>query len=403
ARVDRIDITETLTLQSETLQIDTQRRWDLSPTGPVDIGKVDAKGDVVLDGISFIDGESFHTTSDTLIRTKSEDDLKDVTVLAAQAPRVVSLTRGLSRIDSHRVTINKAPEGGSGRSDFEDVVRSDLVAGTQHFNLACGTLVTFARPNSLGKTELQELDARKHVVLGGLMSKAGASSPDGAADPGEAHADHFHWDLAANRGLLEADKDTSFVRITQGSSTIVAPRALLESPDIIVLKGPKNVNLVQEREGKKEEYRATCDGDMIIDNTPGRNRLWMRDRCRLRTQEMLLHSDRINAVLSPDGKGMESLLALGRVRALREADHTTIYGDRLFFRFADQNLRVYGSPRTVADAGHSSSTQEEIRVFEQKHPKTGETVRYTEMIGGSDGVHIEIDERGNPKVEEKKK
>ncbi|HLY72529.1 MAG TPA: hypothetical protein VKU80_00285, partial [Planctomycetota bacterium] len=143
-RVDHIDLTETLTLQSETLDIDTVRRWDWSPTGPVDVLKVDAKGDVVLDGISFTDGESFHATSDTLLRTKSEEGSTDVTLMTATSPHLVSLTRGFSRIDSRKVTINKAPEGGTGTSDFEDVVRSDLVSGTQHFNLACGKLRTIA-------------------------------------------------------------------------------------------------------------------------------------------------------------------------------------------------------------------------------------------------------------------
>jgi len=399
-RVDSIEPTETLTLLSETLDIDTLRRWDLSPTGTVDILRVDAKGDVVLDGVSYSDGESFHATSDTLLRIKTEDDTTDVTVLTAKAPRIVSLTRGPSRIDSRRVTIHKAPEGGSGTSEFEEVVRSDLVAGLQHFNLAASRVVTFAGPDRLGKTELQTIEAAEHVVLGGLMSTAGPPSPDGANDPGEAHADRFHWDVASNRGWLEG---TPNVLITQGPSTIVAPKVLLESPEIIVLKGPKHVRLVQERDGKTEEYRATCDGDMIIDSSAEHNRLWMRDRCVLRTQEMTLNSDRINAVLSPGGKGMESLLALGRVRAYREADHTTLYGDRLFYKFTDQTLRVYGSPRTVADAGHSLSTQEEIRVYQQMHPKTGELIRYTEMIGGSDGVHIEIDERPNPKADEKKK
>jgi hypothetical protein len=410
-RVDHIDLTETLTLQSETLNIDTVRRWDLSATGPVDVLKLDAKGDVVVDGISFTDGESFHATADTLLRTKSEDDSKDVTVLTAKAPHIVSLTRGPSRIDSRLVTINKAPDGGTGTSVFEDVVRSDLVSGTQHFELACGRLVTFAGPTSLGKTEVQEIDATEHVILGGLMAKAGPPSPDGATDPGEAHADHFYWDMRVNRGMLEAQKESREVRITQGSSVIVAPKVLLESPEIFVLKGPKHVLLVQDRDGKREEYRATCDGDMIIDSSAEHNRLWMRDNCVVRTvtdeespnQPMLLNADRINAVLSPGGRGMESLLALGRVRALRQTDLTTLYGDRLFYRFSDQNLRVYGNPRTVADTGHSTSTQGEVRVYNQKHPRTGELVRYTEMIGDSDGVRIEIDERANPKADEKKK
>lgn len=397
-RVDRIETSETLTLQSETLQIDTVRRWDLSPTGPVEVRKVDAKGDVVLDGVSFGDGESFHATSDTLVRTKSEDDRTDRTLFTAKAPRIVSLTRGPSRIDSRTVTIDKAPEGGSGTSEFTDVVRSDLVAGTQHFSLSCGKLLTFIRPNAAGKAELHSIEATDHVVLGGLMARAGAASPDGAEGPGEARADAFYWDMAANRGRLEG---TPYVRITQGPSIILAPKVVLESPEIIVLKGPKNIRLVQERDGKKEEYRATCEGDLVLDSAS--NRLWMRDRCVLRTQEMVLNSDRVNAVLSPGGKGLESLLALGRVRAVRTSDHTALYGDRLFFRFSDQNLRVYGNPVTVADAGHSSSTQEEIRVYERVHPKTGERIRYTEMIGGPDGVRIEIAERAKDKVDEKKK
>jgi len=217
--------------------------------------------------------------------------------------------------------------------------------------------------------------------------------------------------MRVNRGLLEALQECPEVRITQGSSVIVAPKVLLESPEIMVLKGPKHVRLVQDRDGKTEEYRATCDGDMIIDSSAEHNRLWMKDRCVVRTvteedspnQSMVLNSDRIQAVLVPGGRGMESLLALGHVRALRQTDLTTLYGDRLFYRFSDQNLRVYGSPRTVADTGHSTSTQGEIRVFSQKHPRTGELVRYTEMIGDSDGVRIEIDERAETKTDEKKK
>ena len=391
-RVDHLDLTETLTLMSETLQVDTLRRWDLSPSGPVDVLKVDARGDVVLDGISFADGESFHATADTLVRSKPADDTTDVTVLAATAPRVVSLKRGTNLIDSRKVTIHKAKEGGSGTSEFEEVLRSDLVAGTEHFSLSCRKLFTYAGPNAAGQTELLSIDATDQVVLGGLMAKTGPASPDGGPDPGEARADRFHWDVKANRGWLEA---APYVRITQGPSTILAPKVLLESPKIIVLKGPKQVKLVQEQDGKKMEYRASCDGDLVLDSES--NRLTMRDNCVLRTSEMNLNSERVNAVLSPGGKGMESLLALGHVRAVRLSDHTSLYGDRLFFRFADQNLQVYGNPRTVADTGSSNTTQEQIRVYEKVHPKTGAKIRYTEMIGGSDGVRIEIDERAAEK------
>jgi hypothetical protein len=174
----------------------------------------------------------------------------------------------------------------------------------------------------------------------------------------------------------------------------VAPKVVLESPSIIVLKGPKQVHLVQEREGVKEEYRATCEGDLVLNQDV--HRLWMRGRCVIRTQKLVLHSERVNAILTEDGKGLESLLATGRVHAIRRAENgksTDIYGDRLAFRFKDQDLRVYGEPYAVADTGSSMVRQEQIRVYEKKHPKTGQMILYTEMIGGRDGVHIEVIEK----------
>lgn len=424
-RVDSIEMTETLTLTAQTLHVETMRRWDLSSAGPVEAPRIDAKGDVVLDGISFLDGESFHATSDTLVRKYSPDPDPDKHVdqtdLAATAPRLVHLTRGKSRIDSRSARIDRKASG-SGVSTFEEVVQSDLVAGTQHFNLAARHLVVKAEPDLSGKPEVRTLDAAEQVVLGGLTPAAGAGSPEGPAEPGEAHADLFHWDVRANRGWLDA---RPYVRIIQGNSLILAPRVLMESPDIFVLKGPKQVRLSQVREGKEEEYRATCDGDMVLDRAS--HHLLMRNNCRLqikdttkslepgkspepgkrqeplKSQDMILTSDRVNAILSPDGKGLESLLALGHVHAIREADHTNLYGDRLAYRFRDQDLRVYGNPIAVADTGHSTATQEQIRVYQKPHPRTGQDVRYTEMIGGSDGVRIEIDERASQKSDEKKK
>jgi hypothetical protein len=75
-------------------------------------------------------------------------------------------------------------------------------------------------------------------------------------------------------------------------------------------------------------------------------------------------------------------------------DHTRISGDRLAYRFSDKNLRVYGNPYAIADAGRSLAVQEEIRVFERPHPKTGLPVRYTEMIGSRDGVRLQFEEKG---------
>jgi hypothetical protein len=400
-RIDQIAQSETSTMQARRIRVDTVRRWDLSSSGPIEARTVEAQGDVVIDGISFSDGESFHATSDELVRTYAPDPDADRhvdrTVLTATEPRRVSLLRGKSRIDSRRVTIDRS-ENGSGVSTFDDVSRSDLVAGSQHFTLAGDRLVIRAEPDAAGKVDVRTLDASDRVVLGGLMPSSKKASPDGAADPGEAHADAFHWDVKTNRGMLEA---RPYVRITQGASLILAPQVLLESPEIIVLKGPKQVRLSQTHDGKTETYRATCEGDLVLDNAS--RRLTMRNACVLKTEEMSLAADRINAILAPGGKGLESLLALGTVHAVRESDHTNLYGDRLAYRFDDKDLRIYGCPTAVADGGHTLATQEQIRVYQKPHPTTGLPVRYTEMIGGSDGVRIEIEERAGAKADEKKK
>src|SRR6185503_17107166 len=184
----------------------------------------------------------------------------------------------------------------------------------------------------------------------------------------KAEADVFEWDTAVQHGWMGA---TPLVRITQGPSTITAPMVVLEAPDIYVLKGPKQVHLIQDREGVKEDYFAACDGDLVLDQRS--RRLTLRDRCVIRTKDMLLHSDRVNAVLSPPGpnQGLESMQALGRVSALRRENHTTLYGDRLAYQFKDQNIRVY----------------------DKINPRTGQMTRYTEMNGGAEGLRIEVEER----------
>src|SRR5262249_6181642 len=245
-------------------------------------------------------------------------------------------------------------------------------------------LTTKAEPDEAGRTTLRTIKARQNVKLAGLTTGGSAE------DPGNAEADLFEWDAVAQRGLLEA---TPLVRITQGPSTITAPPILLEAPDIFVLKGPKQVNLVQDRDGVKEDYHATCEGDLVLDQRS--HRLTMRDRCVIRTRELLLRSDRVNAKLIEAGgnQGLESLLALGRVSALRRQDHTTLYGDRLAYQFKDQNLKVDEGPYATADTGRVVSTQEQIRVYDKLNPRTGQMTRYTELVGGAEGVRIEMEER----------
>jgi hypothetical protein len=330
----------------------------------------------------FDDSSSFETRSETLSRVL-EGGLEIIRLKSSEIP--VHVESGADTIEARSVTITRRVGESGGVSVFENVLNSKLRAGDQKFELRCDRLTTYAEPNTTGRTDLRKIEAAGRVVLGGLMAGA-----DAKGTPGEAQADIFEWNVVTRRGWLEG---TPFVRITQGPSRILAPKVVLESPSIIVLKGPKQVHLVQEREGVKEDYRATCDGDLVLDQLA--HRLWMRDRCVIRTREMVLEADRVNAKLSEEGgnQGLESLLATGRVHALRRADQTHLYGERLAFRFKDQDLRVYGEPYAVADTGRTAARQEQIRVYETKHPKTGQMIRYTEMIGGRDGVHIEIDER----------
>jgi hypothetical protein len=408
-RIDRIDSLGTLTVLAQDMTIETRRERDpqTGSLGSPEIRDVHAKGRVIAEGVMFEDGTSFHSTSDTLTRTLDAENT-ETTTLTSTGETLVHVMTGASTVESRSVKITHKNGETGGDSEFEEVKRSDLMAGLQHFALSCDHLKTYAEPNTTGKTDLRDLKARGHVVLGGLLSNAPAGAKPGSTEePGEARADAFDWDVATQHGLLEA---TPFVRITQGQSIIIAPKVVLVTKDIIVLKGPKQVHLIQDRNGVKEEYRATCAGDLVLDQAA--HRLWMRRECVIRTQELLLHSDRVNAILSEDGSGLESLLALGRVSAVRladrqsdrQSDRTTLYGDRLAFRFADpknnisQDLKVYGNPNAVAETGRMTSTQEEIRVYEKENPKTKQMVRYTESIGGPEGVTIEIEERpGAPK------
>jgi hypothetical protein len=390
-RIDRIDSVGTFTTEAREMTISTIRRVDPASgeRGPAEISGVDAQGEVRVEGVTFSDGTSFLARSDTLAR--KHDRVKnreiDLLTLTQTGATPVSLKTGASTIDARKVILDRT----LGESTFEDVVRSDLVAGAQHFALSCRNLTTRSQAGASAGRAPREIVAKNRVILGGLMPASGG-------DPGRAEADDFFWDVEKNRGWLEA---TPFVRVTQGPSTIIAPRIILESPNIIVLKGPKQVHFIQEKGQKKEEYRATCEGDLVLDQSS--HRIVMRDACVIRTEELLLHADRVDGRLSPDGKGLTSLRAQGHVCALRILDHTMLYGDRLAFRFADQDLRVYGSPHAVADTGRTLAIQEEIRVFEKVNPKTGKKVRYTEMIGSSDGVSIEIEERATaPKPETKK-
>jgi hypothetical protein len=101
---------------------------------PPEILLVDARGKVVLDGVMFEDGTAFQTTSDGLVRRLERDaegSWERITLNSSEIP--VHVKSGPNTIEARHVRIRRR-EGETGAvSEFETVLRSDLVADDQHF------------------------------------------------------------------------------------------------------------------------------------------------------------------------------------------------------------------------------------------------------------------------------
>jgi lipopolysaccharide export system protein LptA len=386
-RVDRIDSTGTLVLTARQGSVVAAATED-----PVTKRKsfvprlVDASGDVKLDGVTFAEGFAHLVTGETLLWEFQPHGDYNFDLARLSSPEgLIEVRTGPNTLKARRLVLDRS----TGLARFEGQVKGRLDArkspGAPPMELACDLLLAdlAAGAGPDGRRSLSRVEALGHVQLGGMLSRDGAP-------PGRAEADRFVWDSVLERGLLEG---RPVVRVRQGRSEIVAPRILLESPELMVLKGPKQVHFVQESEGKAEEYRATCEGDLVFDQASGR--LSLRHACKLSTGELLLRADRIDATLGKTGKGLEALRARGDLRIRRLKDGTNLYGDRLVYKPQEESFTLYGSPYAVADTGRSSVVQERIQVYE-KAGGDGQKVRYTEMIGGKDGIRILIEEKAKP-------
>jgi hypothetical protein len=252
-----------------------------------------------------------------------------------------------------------------------------LREGSPPVSLRSRTLTVAARP---GGAEVEEIDARGEVVLDGLL--AGDGRPGGRAT-----AERFVWRPLEERGRLESARH---VRIEQGGSLVCAPEVFLQDGGrAVLLRGPKLVRLTQERDGRVEEFRISAEGDVLYDAASGRIRL--RDRCTIRSPEFRLEADRVDVVLSPDGKDVRSLDAAGSIRGVRTAEGLTIRGDRLAYDPARRELRISGVPWALAGAGRASTLQREL-LFSERPDGKGGILRTTELRGGGDRVRIVIPE-----------
>jgi hypothetical protein len=371
-RLDKIDETGTTTARAQEADIVVVR----TPLGR-EIRELRARGRVEFDGVSFSDGMGVTATGASLLWTHvgltfwSEDQAR-----IEGSPATARI--GGSEIRARSMLL----EGPDGNGLFEGDVTASLLQGDRRIEVASRRLRARARPRAPAGWELREFEADGDVVLSGILPGEGKA-------PGRAEAERFRWNLAEQRGILEAAR---FVRIVQGTNTILAPRVVIEDGgSTVVLKGPKEIRFSQPAaEGAPaEELRASAEGDAVL--YAGSGRIRMERACSIRTKEFRMTCDRVDALLEKEGGGVRSLRAAGNVRAQRPLDGVSLYGDRLSYDPVRRELEIFGSPFAVADQGRMVSQQERLVFFERTNGKPGSTVRYVEMRRGAlPGIKITL-------------
>jgi hypothetical protein len=318
-------------------------------------------------------------------------DHRDLSFWSEDFARVEG-TPAVAKIGANEVRSRKMRfTGPEGRALFEGDVKARLQPdpggpASRPVELAAERLETQAVPRVPAGWELRDVEATGQVVLTGLI-------PGQADAPGKAEAQRFRWDLVSQRGLLEAPR---FVRILQGTNTILAPRVVVEQGGAtVVLKGPKSIRFSQPGEnGEIEEYRASSEGDAVLQSGTGRIRL-ERD-CSLVTRDFRMTCDRVDALLGKEGQGLQSLRAFGGVRARRTADGVNLFGDRMTYDPTKKELELFGTPFAVAEGKRMVSQQERLVFYERPNGKPGQTIRFMEMRRGS-GTGIRISLTSEPK------
>jgi hypothetical protein len=369
-RLDRIDEAGTSTAKADELELAVVR----APLGP-QVREIRARGRVELDTVSFADGLGVTARGDAL-----DWDHVDLTFWSEDLVRMEGAP-AQARIGPNDVRSRTLRlQGPEGLATFEGEVRADLDAAGRRVALASDRLEAKAAARAPAGWELREVEAAGRVVLTGLLPAEGDAG-------GRAEAERFRWNLAEQRGLLESPR---FVRLVQGTSTVRAPRVVVENAGAtVVLKGPKEIVFrPPAQEGRPpEEIRASCEGDAVLRSASGR--IAMAGGCSIRTGEFRMTCDRVDALLGKGGEGLQSLRAAGRVRADRPGDGVVLYGDRMTYDPSKRELELFGSPFAVAEGSRMTSVQERLVFYERPNGKPGGTIRYMEMRRGS-GAGIRI-------------
>ncbi len=374
-RLDRIDETGTQTALAEHMDIAMGSRIDPATLRGVPVlERVEAAGDVRLSAVLFADGRELAGRAEgMLIERRAFDDWETTRIALDGAPAEVAL--GATWVRAPRISLEQP----FGAALFEEGVDARIAGlgapGQPPVRLRSRRLAARLAP---GGNDVEVIEADGDVRLEGLLAGSGG---------GRAEADRFVWDRPSATGHLQAARG---VRFEQGATRVVAPFiALSDGGHSVRLQGPKQIVFVQERDGRRDEMRASCEGDILYDAGAGRIR--MSDRCLIRTPDFRLSADRVDVTLDPLKRELASLSARGAVRAWRPAENVLLSGDRLAYDPARQEFRLRGTPQAVASAGRATTVQDEIVLYERPGPD-GSPVRYTEMRGGARGVRIVIPE-----------
>ncbi|HEX7901586.1 MAG TPA: hypothetical protein VF950_27755 [Planctomycetota bacterium] len=372
-RLDRLDETGTQTALAESMVITLGSRVDpvtLKST-PV-IERVEAAGDVRLCAVTFVDGREVSARAETM--TLEREDFEDFQVTRVRLEgSPVDVATGSTSVRAARVSLDQP----FGAALFEGGVDARLQGfpGSNGAPVLLRSRTLAARLNPRGD-DVDTLEANGDVRLEGLV---------GAGGGGRAAADRFVFDRASGQGRLESPRA---VRLELGATLILAPVvALRDAGRTVILQGPKRIVFSQEREGRRDEMAASCEGDIVYDAGAGRMR--MVQACRLRTSDFRMTAERVDVEIDPEKRELKGFTAREDVRVRRDVENVLLSGNRLFYEPTRREFRLRGSPHAVATQGRATMTTEEIVLIERVDAE-GNTVPTTELRGGAQGVRILI-------------
>lgn len=377
-RLDRIDESGSQTAFAERMVLTLGSRLDPASGRPSPVlERVEAGGDVRLFSVGFADGREFGALADEMRLERGYfDDFELTRVLLEGSP--VEVRGGAAYVRASRVSLEQ-PFGAATFEGNVDARVQGLAGGAADSPVLLRSRRLAARLTPRAD-DIESLEASGDVRLEGLGGAGGA---------GRASAERFVFDRASGRGLLEAPRA---VRLELGSTLVLAPVvALQDAGRVVVLQGPKRVVFSQEREGRRDELVASCEGDIHYDAAGGRMR--MSRACRLRTPDFRLEAERVEVQIDPEKRELRAFTAREDVRVRRDVEGVLLSGDRLFYDPENREFRLRGTPFAFATRDRATMTTEEIVLIERVEPD-GRRVPMTELRGGERGVRMRLPGEG---------